>query len=78
MSTRRGIRPADQLELKKAPPPAPPGRGPVILPLGLRDFGIAQWVRDEGSVPVYRITHKDIRAASTAATMARQIGARDA
>jgi hypothetical protein len=49
MSKRRGIRPADQLELKEAPPPAPPGRGPVILPLGPRNFGIAQWVRDEGT-----------------------------
>jgi hypothetical protein len=73
MSKRRGIRPADQLELKEAPPPAPPGRGPVILPLGPRNFGIAHWTRDERGVPVYRITHKDIRAASVAATMARQM-----
>ncbi len=42
-----------------------------------RNFAIAQWVRDEQGVPVFRITHKDIRAASTAATMARQV-ARDA
>jgi hypothetical protein len=63
--------------ISAAPPPAPRGRGPVILPLGPRNFGIAQWTRDEGAVPVYRITHKDIRAASTAATMARQ-ASRDA
>jgi hypothetical protein len=45
----------------------------VILQLGPRDFAIARWVREEAGVPMYRITQKDIRAASTTATMARQV-----
>ena len=73
MSKRR-IRPPDQLELRETPPPPPPGRGPIVLVLGPRNWGIAAWMRDEHDVPVYRITQKDIRAASTAATLARQVG----
>ena len=43
----------------------------MILQLELHDFAALAWVRNEGRVPVYRITHRDITAASTAATMAR-------
>jgi hypothetical protein len=70
---KRRVRPADQLELKEPPPPPPPGRGPIVLVLGRRNWGIAAWIRDERDVPVYRITQRDIRAASTAATMVRQV-----
>ena len=72
MSKRR-LPPAQQLELKEPPPSSPPGRGPVVLALGPRNWGIAQWIKDERDVPVYRITQRDIRAASTAAVLARKL-----
>ena len=71
MATKRP-RPTEQLELKEPPPAPPPGRGPIVLILGPRNWGIATWMRDERDVPIYRITHRDIRAASTAATIARK------
>jgi hypothetical protein len=71
--SKRRLPPIQQLELKEPPPPAPPGRDPIVLTLGPRNWGIAQWMKDERDVPVYRITHRDIRAASTAAVLARKL-----
>jgi hypothetical protein len=71
--SRRRVSPAQQLELKAPPPAPPPGRRPIVLELGPRNWGIAQWLKDERDVPVYRITHRDIRATSTAATIARKL-----
>ena len=67
--------PVQQLRLEEAPAPSPPARPPIVLSLGPCNWGIATWTRDERDVPVYRITQRDIRAASTAATMARQVAA---
>jgi hypothetical protein len=72
MSKRR-IGSTEQLELREPPPAPPPGRGPIVLELGPRNWGIAAWMRDERAVPVYRITQIDIRAASTAAVLARNL-----
>ena len=72
MAKRRGPAP-EQLHLKEPPPEPPPGRGPIVLELGPRNWGIAACIRDERDVPVYRITQRDIRAASTAAVLARNL-----
>ena len=72
MGKRRGP-PPEQLQLKEPPPAPPPGRGPIVLELGPRNWGIAAWMRDERDVPVYRIVQRDVRAASTAATTARKL-----
>ena len=71
MGRRRGPAP-EQLHLKEPPAEPPPGRRPIVLELGPRNWSIATWMRDERDVPVYRITHRDIRAASTA-TIARKL-----
>jgi hypothetical protein len=70
---RKRARPVEQLELKEPPPALPPGRGPIVLELGPRNWGIAAWIRDERDVAVYPITQRDIRAASTAAVLARNL-----
>ena len=70
---RKRARPVEQLELKEPPTAPPAGRGPIVLILGPRNWGIAQWINDEGDVPVYRITQRDIRAASTSAVLARKL-----
>ena len=69
---RKRARPAEQIELKDPPPAPPPGREPIVLVVGPRNWGIAQWMKDERGVPVYRIAQKDIKAASIAGTLARQ------
>ena len=45
----------------------------VILQLGPRDFSVLVWVRDEGDAPVYRVSKDRIKAASTAAVLARKL-----
>ena len=56
-------------------PPAPPSpeHPPVILQLGLHDFAVLEWVRDEDGEPVYRIVRQGIKAAKIAATLARKL-----
>ena len=51
------------------------GRGhpPVILQLGPRDFSVLVWVRDEVETPIYRVARDRIKAASTAAVLARKL-----
>ena len=73
MGKRRGPTP-EQLHLKEPPAEPPPGRGPIVLELGPRNFAIARWLRDEKDVPLYSIVRKDVKAASIAATLARQEG----
>jgi hypothetical protein len=53
--------------------PAGPGRPPVILQLGPRDFSVLTWVRDEDGEPIYRVVKDRIKAASTAAVLARKL-----
>ena len=48
-------------------------RPPVILQLGARDFSVLVWVRDEGETAVYRAAKDRIKAASTAAGLARKL-----
>jgi len=48
-------------------------RPAIILQVGPREFAVLAWVRDEASSPVYRVVQQGIRAASTAAVMARKI-----
>jgi len=48
-------------------------RRPVILQLGPRDFAVLVWVRDEDGEPVYRVVKDRIKAASTAAVLARKL-----
>lgn len=55
----------------------PPGRGPVILQLGPRDFSVLVWVRDEDGEPIYRVVKEKIKAASTAAVLARTLMQRE-
>jgi hypothetical protein len=50
----------------------PDRRPPIILQLGPGDFAVAIRARNGGTVPVYRINQRDIKAASVAATLARQ------
>jgi hypothetical protein len=45
---------------------------PVILKLGPRDFSVLVVVRDEAETPVYRVVEDRIKAASTAAVLARK------
>ena len=57
---------------------SPPSRGgadrpPVILQLGPREFSVLAWVRDEDAAPVYRVVKDKIKAASTAAVLARKL-----
>jgi hypothetical protein len=57
---------------------SPPSRGgadrpPVILQLGPREFSVLAWVRDEGGAPVYRVVKDKIKAAATAALLARKL-----
>jgi len=64
---------------------APPARGappqpqeakshqPVILQIGPREFAVLAWLRDEAGAPVYKVVQEGIKAASTAAVMARKI-----
>ena len=49
------------------------GHPPVILELGPRDFSVLVWVRDEGEAPIYRVVKDRIKAASTAAELARKL-----
>ena len=56
----------------------PPSKGvadrpPVILQLGPREFSVLAWVRDEDAAPVYRVVKDKIKAASTAALLARKL-----
>jgi hypothetical protein len=44
----------------------------VILRLGPRDYSVLAWVRDEDGAPVYRVVKDRIKAASTAAVVARK------
>jgi hypothetical protein len=48
------------------------GHPPIVLQLGPHDFAVAVWIRDEGTVPLYEVRHRDIREASVAAAVARQ------
>ena len=48
-------------------------RPPVILQLGPRDFSVLASVRDEGDESVYRVVKDRIKAASTAAVLARKL-----
>jgi len=48
-------------------------RPPKILQLGPRDLSVFAWVRDEGDEPVYRVVKDRIKAASTAAVLARKV-----
>ena len=48
------------------------GRPPASLQLGPRDFSVLVWVRNEGDPPVYRVAKNRIKAASTAAMLARK------
>ena len=48
-------------------------RPPVILQLGPREFSVLAWVRDEDAAPVYRVVKDKIKAASTAALLARKL-----
>jgi hypothetical protein len=43
-----------------------------VLILGPQNFGIAMWTRDERGVGISKITRRDIKPASIAATLARQ------
>jgi len=45
----------------------------VILELGPRDFSVLTWVRDEDGEPIYRVVKDRIKAASTAAVLARKL-----
>ena len=45
----------------------------VILELGPRDFSVLVWVREEGNTPIYRVAKVRIKAASTAAVLARKL-----
>ena len=78
MARRRpAVRPAAQLELSDAPSPSPapaaPARPPVILRLGPRDYSLLAWTRDEAGELVYRVVKDRIKAASTAAVLARKL-----
>jgi hypothetical protein len=48
-------------------------RPPVILQLGPREFSVLAWVRDEDGAPVYRVVKDKVKAASTAALLARKL-----
>jgi hypothetical protein len=45
----------------------------VILRLGPRDYCVATWLRDEDGEPIYRVVKDKIKAASTAAVLARKL-----
>ena len=45
----------------------------VILQYGPRDFSVLAWVRDESDTAVYRVAKDRIKAASTAALLARKL-----
>ena len=45
----------------------------MILQHGPRDFSLLAWVRDESDAPVYRVAKDRIKAASTAAVLARKL-----
>ena len=45
----------------------------MILQLGPRDYSVLKWVRDEGIEPVYGRVKDKIKAASTAAVLARKL-----
>ena len=62
---------ATQPEVARSAPRAE--RPPMILELGPRDFSVLTWVRDEGDAPVYRVAKDRIKAASTAAVLARKL-----
>jgi hypothetical protein len=47
------------------------GAASVILQLGTRDFSVLAWVRDKDGEPVYRMVKDRIKAATPAATIAR-------
>ena len=49
----------------------------LILQIGPRDFSVVVWVRDEGETPVYRAAKDRIKAASTAAVLARKLRQED-
>ena len=74
----RAARPPAREETAPARPalqqaPGPKLQPPVILQLGPREFAVLAWIRDEGGKPVYRIVQQGIKAASTAAVIARRI-----
>ena len=45
----------------------------VILQVGPRDFSVLVWIRDEGETPVDRVAKDGIKAALTAAMLARKL-----
>jgi hypothetical protein len=45
----------------------------VILQLGPRDFSVLAWVRDEDGAPLHRVAKDKVKAASTAAVLARKL-----
>jgi hypothetical protein len=82
---RAAVRPARQLESAApglrseqvaAPLPSPgsiTSRPPVISQLGPRDVSVLAWVRDEAGTPIYRVARAGVKAASTAAVLARKL-----
>ena len=45
----------------------------MILHLGQRAFSVLAWIRDGGETAVYRVAKDRIKAASTAAVLARKL-----
>jgi len=45
----------------------------MILQFGPRDLSVLVWVRDEGETPIHRVPTDRMKAASTAAVLAREL-----
>jgi hypothetical protein len=71
-AARGSARPGGSL----APAAAPSERPPVILQLGPRDYSRLVYDHGEDGEPVYRVLKEKIKAASTAAVLARKLFAK--